>query len=164
MKPQFFGVRAAAANIAGNSPGQYTAALFQEDFPQFYTIATEDAPAVSLVPEAMLAAFIAEANAAISPERWGEGWRYAAGLYVAHQATLYLRTYAEGSDSPSEAAESGALVGVVKSAKLGDASVTYDTGAITEGTADWGDLNATQYGQMLATRARLIGLGGSYVI
>lgn len=164
MKPQFLGVRAAAANIATGSLGQYTAALFQEDFPQFYTKATEDTPAVSLVPEAMLTAFVAEANGAISPERWGDGWRYAAGLYVAHQATLFLRTYAEGSDDPAQAAESGALVGIVKSAKLGDASVTYDVSAITEATADWGDLNATQYGQMLATRARLAGRGGSYVI
>lgn len=164
MKPQFYGIRAAAANIAGGTWGSYTAEMFQADFPQFYSKATENTPAAALVPEAMLAAFIAEANAAISQERWGEGWRYAAGLYVAHQAALYLRTYRSGSDSPAQAAESGALVGVVKSAKLGDAAVTYDTGAITEATADWGDLNATQYGQMLATRAQLVGLGNSYVI
>ena len=104
MKPQFWGVRAAAANIADGSRGQYTAEMFQADFPQFYSKATEEAPAASLVPEAQLAMFIAEANGAISPERWGEGWRYAAGLYVAHQASLFLRTYAKGSDSPAQAA------------------------------------------------------------
>ena len=75
-----------------------------------------------------------------------------------------LRTYAESSDSPAQAAQSGALVGQVKAAKLGNASITYDTSAITAATESWGDLNATQYGQMLATRARLIGMGGSYVI
>lgn len=55
-------------------------------------------------------------------------------------------------------------MGVVKSATLGDSSVTYDTSALTAGTEDWGDLNATTYGQMLANRARFIGLAGSYVI
>ena len=156
--PQFFGVRAAAANIGG-SPGDYTAEQFQQDYPQFF-----NAEGQPLVPAAMLSELINMANNAILPERWGDAWRYAVGLYVAHYATLYLRTYAESSDSPQQAAASGALVGVVKSATLGDASVTYDTAAITQGTADWGDLNATSYGQMLANRAKLIGVAGSYVI
>ena len=55
-------------------------------------------------------------------------------------------------------------MGVVKSAALGDSSVSYDTDALTRATADWGDLNATQYGQLLAARARLAGMGGTYVI
>ena len=158
-KPQFFGVRAAAANI-GRIQGNYTAEMFQEDFPQFFK---EDG--TSLVPHAMLQEFVRQANAAIQPDKWLDGWRYACGLYVAHQATLYLRTYsAEGSATPAEAAATGALVGIVKSATLGDSSVSYDTDALTKATADWGDLNATQYGQLLATRARLVGLGGTYVI
>ena len=53
---------------------------------------------------------------------------------------------------------------MVKSATLGDSSVSYDTTAVTKGTEDWGDLNSTTYGQMLANRAKLVGLGGSYVI
>ena len=58
----------------------------------------------------------------------------------------------------------GALVGIVKSATLGDSSVSYDTTSVTQGTADWGDLNGTTYGQMLANRAKLIGAAGSYAI
>lgn len=158
-KPQFFGVRAEAANIT-RGHGRYTAELFQEDFPQFFGRGS-GAP---LLPSAMLEEFIRQANAAITPERWGDGWRYAAGLYAAHYATLYLRTWSEGSETPAQAAATGALVGVVKSADLGDSSVSYDTDALTKATADWGDLNATQYGQLLATRARLAGMGGTYVI
>ena len=119
---------------------------------------------VGLAVHGSLDGLLAQANAAISPERWGDGWRYACGLYVAHNAALYLRTYSESSSTPAQAAASGALVGVVKSAQLGDSSVSYDTDALTRATADWGDLNATQYGQMLAARARLIGMGGSYVL
>ena len=43
-KPQFFGVREAAANIS-RGRGAYSAEMFQEDFPQFYTAGTEDTPA-----------------------------------------------------------------------------------------------------------------------
>lgn len=158
-KPQFLGVRAEAANIS-HGHGNYTAEMFKEDFPQFFR--QEDGNA--LLPGTMLGEFIRQANAAVTPDRWGEGWRYAAGLYVAHYAALYLRTYSDGSATPAQAAASGALVGVVKSATLGDSSVTYDTDALTKATADWGDLNATQYGQLLATKARLVGMGGTYVI
>lgn len=163
MKPQFQGVRAAAANIS-RGQGSYTEALFREDFPQFFKPPVEDEPAVCLVPPAMLEEFLRAANAAITPDRWLDGWRYCCGLYVAHQAALYLRTYAESSATPAQAAATGSLVGVVKSATLGDSSVSYDTGALTRATADWGDLNATQYGQILASRARLAGMGGTYVL
>lgn len=159
-KPQFCGVRAAASNVSGGTPGNYTADMFQEDFPQFFSKQS----GAALLPDTMLEEFIRQANAAVTPDRWLDSWRYAAGLYVAHYATLYLRTYADGSASPAQAAATGALVGVVKSAALGDSSVTYDTDALTKATADWGDLNATQYGQLLATKARLVGMGGTYAI
>lgn len=160
---QFYGVRAQAANI-GQTSGNYTAEQFQEDFPQFFTPGTEESPAVCLVPSTMLAEIINMANASVQPDKWLESWRYAVGLYVAHYATLYLRTYATSNTSPQQAAASGALVGVVKSATLGDSSVAYDTSAVTKGTEDWGDLNSTTYGQMLANRAKLIGMGGTYAI
>lgn len=158
MLGQFSGVRAAAANL-GFQRGNYTAEQFQADYPQFFNAAGE-----SLLPEVMLAEIIRMANAAVQPDKWLDSWRYAVGLYTAHYAALYLRTYAESSPTAAQAAASGALVGVVKSATLGNASVSYDTSAVTQGTADWGDLNATTYGQLLANRAKLIGAGGSYVI
>lgn len=34
MKPQFFGIKAAASHI-GHAVGNYTAEMFQQDFPQF---------------------------------------------------------------------------------------------------------------------------------
>lgn len=158
-KSQFFGVKSRAANIS-RGHGNYTTEMFREDFPQFFVKGI----GASLLPVTMLEEFIRQANAAVTPDRWGDGWRYAAGLYTAHYATLYLRTYSEDNSTPGQAAASGALVGVVKSATLGDSSVSYDTDALTKATADWGDLNATQYGQLLATRARLVGMGGTYVI
>lgn len=157
-KPQFFGVRAAAANI-GHGKGTYTAEQFQEDFPQFFK---EDGQ--PLLPASMVGEILNMANAAVQPDKWGAGWRYAVGLYTAHYVTLYLRSYAPSNETPQQAAASGALVGMVKSDTLGDASVSYDTSAITAGTEDWGDLNSTTYGQMFANRAKLIGLAGMVVI
>ena len=156
--PQFFGVKAAAANI-GTGVGDYTVEQFREDYPQFF-----NSEGYFLGSLSMLEQIIQMANVSIQPDKWLDSWRYAAGLYVAHYATLSLRGYAESNETPQQAAASGALVGMVKSATLGDASVTYDTAAITAGTEDWGDLNSTTYGQILANRAKLIGMAGSYVI
>lgn len=157
-KPQFFGVKAAAANI-GTGVGSYTVEQFREDYPQFF-----NAEGYFLGSLPMLEEIIRMANAAVQPDKWLDSWRYAVGLYAAHYATLSLRGYAASNETPEAAAASGALVGMVKSATLGDASVTYDTAAITAGTEGWGDLNSTTYGQMFASRARLIGLSGTYII
>lgn len=157
-KPQFFGVKAAAANI-GTGVGDYTVEQFREDYPQFF-----NAEGYFLGSLPMLEQIIQMANVSIQPDKWLDSWRYAVGLYVAHYATLSLRGYAASNETPEQAAASGALVGVVKSATLGDASVSYDTSALTAGTEDWGDLNSTTYGQILANRAKLIGMGGTLVL
>lgn len=157
-KPQFFGVRATAANI-GHSVGTYTVEQFRTDYPQFFN---SEGYFLGSLP--MLEQIIQMANGSIQPDRWLDGWRYAVGLCVAHYVTLSLRGYAASNETPEQAAASGALVGVVKSATLGDASVQYDTTALTAGTEDWGDLNSTTYGQILANRAKLIGMAGTLVL
>lgn len=157
-KPQFYGARAMAANL-GHSKGNYAVADFQADYPQFFN---KDGEFLGSLP--MLEQIIEMANTAVQPDKWLESWRYGAGLYAAHCAALSLRGYAAHNETAAQAAASGAIVGAVKSAALGDASVAYDTGSITAGTEDWGDLNGTTYGQMFANRAKLIGLAGTYVI
>lgn len=157
-KPQFYGVKAAAANL-GHGKGNYTLEQFRQDYPQFFNSTGE-----FLGSQAMLDEIINMANVAVQPDKWLEGWRYGVGLYVAHYVTLSLRATHSPTRRRSRRAASGALVGMVKSATLGDASVSYDTAAITAGTEDWGDLNSTTYGQMFANRAKLVGMAGSYVL
>lgn len=157
-EPQFDGVIAAASNIS-REQGEYLFCMFYEDFPQFFNGGGEP-----LVPESVMRQFIIDANARITPDRWFETWRFACGLYVAHRASMYLKTFREFSNSPSEAADTGARTGIVKRATLGDSSVEYDTGSVIGSTEAWGDLNATSYGQQLASMARIAGLGGSYVL
>ena len=161
MLPFFAVAKAAAANIPQpGEHGNYTAEMFQADFPQFYK--AEGDEAISLIPEAILNTFIEQANDSVLPSKWGSMWRYAAGLYVAHFGALYLKTYKPSSDNPTQAATGAEQVGVVKSATMGDTSVSYDNSAITAGTEKWGAWNSTQYGTQLVTMARLIGMGGTW--
>ena len=156
-------LKAKASNIVEGTPGAYTEAMFYADFPQFKKSGTE----TGFIPAPVMSAFIAMANSTVAEARWGETWRLACGLFVAHYATMYLRQSkgnTSGSANATQAAESGALVGIVSSASLGDASVSYDTSAATQATQNWGQFNLTTYGQQYASLARLFVLGGSYVI
>lgn len=165
MLPYFWGTKATAANIPQpGEHGNYTAEMFQADFPQFFTVETEENPAKSLIPTEMLDQFIGLANDSVLPSRWGSMWRYAAGLFVAHFAALYLDTYKPGSDSAAQAANSAAQVGVAKSATMGDTSVSYDNSAVTAGTEKWGAWNLTKYGSQLVTMARMVGMSGMWAI
>lgn len=102
-KPQFFGVKAAAANI-GHSVGNYTVEDFRTDYPQFFN---KEGYFLGSLP--MLEQIIRMANGSIQPDRWLDGWRYAVGLYVAHYATLSLRGYAESNETPSRPPPPGRL-------------------------------------------------------
>ena len=168
--PWFEGARAAASNVPwAGERGDYTVEMFQEDFPQFTASGSSEAGEAeaavkNLVPDRMLEAFIGQANDSVLPSRWGSMWRYAAGLYTAHFAALYLKTYAPSSDSAAQAAAGAAQVGAVKSASMGNTSISYDNSAITAGTEKWGAWNGTQYGSQLVTMARMAGMGGIYAI
>jgi hypothetical protein len=111
----------------------------------------------------MLERFIESANAAVIPSRWGSDWRLAVGLYTAHLVALRMQTYADGS-TPGAAASNSANVGTVKSASMGDTSISYDNAATNAGTEKWGAWNLTKYGSQLATMARMLGIAGTYVI
>ena len=161
MIPAFERLKMVASGIGHEGQaGNYTSAAFLTAFPQFKN--TEGA---SLVPDAMLNSFVAMANASIFPDAWGNVYEFAAGLFVAHHCALYITTYApNGSASAAQAAGNAENTGLVKSATMGDTSVTYDNSAVTSGTEKWGTWNATKYGALLITMARSLGIAGTYVI
>ena len=163
--PYFAEARRRAANIGDGDKGTYTLEMFQTDFPEFFT-KTVDGDSVTyapMLPETILSRFVDSANNAVIPSKWGDDWRLAAGLYVAHMAALRLQTYADGSN-PMVTATRSANVGTVKQATMGDTSLSYDNTAINGGTERWGAWNLTRYGNQLATMARMIGIAGMYVI
>ena len=162
MLPLFEGAKRTAANIpAPGEQGNYSADDFAEDYPEFYTLT--DGVYTPMLPAAMLERFIESANAAVIPSRWGNDWRLAVGLYTAHLVALRMQTYADGS-TPGAAASNSANVGTVKSASMGDTSISYDNAATNAGTEKWGAWNLTKYGSQLATMARMLGIAGTYVI
>lgn len=167
MLPYFASAKLTASNVPQpDERGNYTAGMFREDFPQFFQaykmVGNENEYYKSLVPDSMLELFVTQANDSILPSRWGSMWRYAAGLYTAHFAALYLQTYSEGSSDPAAVAQNAQQTGVVKSTTMGDTSVSYDNTAVTSGIEKWGAWNATKYGQQLITYARLTGMGGMW--
>lgn len=167
MVPLFEEAKRRAANLPPYGElGTYTAEIFQQDFPQFYTKTESEGTAVytPLVPLSMLEQFIDLANHSVIPSIWGSQWRYAAGLFTAHWAALYLKTYQDGSPSAASVAGKAGQSGLVASATLGDTSISYDNTAVDAGTEKWGSWNATSYGSQLATMARMVGIGGMYVI
>lgn len=167
MIPLFENAKKMAANIPSEGEkGDYTTAMFSSDFPQFYKKVEEnnETTYIPLLPLAMLTQFIDLANESIIPSRWGNLWRYASGLFVAHWTALYLKTYTDGSPNAQAVASKAGQLGNVASAKMGDTTISYDNGSINAGTEKWGTWNSTQYGSQLATMARMIGIGGTYVI
>lgn len=156
--PVFEGLKKVASGTAHGQSGTYTSAKFLADFPQF-----SGQGGASLVPDTMLANFVNMANSAIFPDEWGEVYEYAAGLYVAHHCTLFLETYAP-SGTAAGAVGSAQNLGVVKTATMGDTSVSYDNSAVIAGTEKWGAWNATKYGAQLVTMARSQGIAGAYVM
>lgn len=160
LAPAFAEAHRVAANIpAPGEAGDYTSAMFLADHPEF-----KNAQGTALVPTTVLDMFIAQANDSILPSRWGTAWRYAAGLYVAHFASMYLKTYEENSPNSSAVARKAEQSGAVKRVQMGDTNIEYDNAAVTSATAEWGAWNATTYGQQLATMMRLVGMGGTLAI
>lgn len=161
-RPHVRELQSLASGIVDGDAGAYTEAMFIEDYPPFKNKTTGEC----FIPSAMLATFLRMCNDIVSPDRWGESWRLAAGLFVAHYATLYLKTIQsapEGSTNVAGAVASGQLFGIVNSASLGDASVTYDTSVITQATQNWGQWNLTAYGQQYASLSKMMCMGGSYI-
>lgn len=88
-KPQFYGVKAAAANL-GHGKGNYTLEQFRQDYPQFFNSTGE-----FLGSQAMLDEIINMANVAVQPDKWLEGvavWRGALCGPLCHPVSPGLRT------------------------------------------------------------------------
>lgn len=95
MAPKFEAAKKQAANLTQpGEQGTYSKEMFLEDFPQF----------TDLLPEGILTTFLTQVNDSVLPSRWGSMWRYAAGLYLAHFAAMYLKTYAPESSGAAQAA------------------------------------------------------------
>ena len=144
-----------ASNILQGSSQVLTVDDFLAVYPQFGNEET--------VPELVLQMFVDEANAAIQEARWHSLWRRAVCLYVAHNATLWLKTKANADAPASSIVHSGDSNGAMHSKSVGGVSVSYGSTSADNDLAGFGSLRDTIYGQQLASLARLVGHGMMYV-
>lgn len=98
--------------------------------------------------------------------------RYAEGvmLYTAHKCVMYLRTLpdVEGMDEAQArqaVISAGTSKGVVSSKAVGDVSVSMSESAnAAQNAAQWGDLTETEFGLQFIGLAKVVSVGGMYVV
>ena len=110
------------------------------------------------VPLPVLSAYTALASASLVQMRWQGTWSFAMALYIAHFATLYLRSDGDPASTPGMKAAAGLSAGITVSKSAGGVSQSLQ---VPGGLEDWGAWNTTGYGQQLATFARIMGSGPS---
>ena len=161
---QFYGIKEKAKNLSNGDKGNYTLEQFKSMFPEF-TYLEEDVRK-TIIPEEIIQSYIDMANELIAPSRFGAMWKLCVGWWVAHRIVQYLKTYDDSQTTPNIKKLVGKSMtkGNVSQSHLGDTSISYDNKSTTDSDAKWGELNQTIYGQQLIAQARLIGMGGSYVI
>ena len=112
------------------------------------------------IPQAVLQMYINLASASLTYARWAEYWQMCMGLFVAHFCTLYLRSEGNVGTTAGQVANSGLEKGLTISKAAGDVSMGIEMLADLEG---WGMWRETTYGTQLATLAKVVGMGPSYV-
>lgn len=145
------------SNLRNGANPAYAPSDFLTFYPQFGT----DAIGNTIVPAAVIQAYIDEATASLNIRRYRSAWQRAMGLFVAHLCTLYAQAYVDPLNGAQAVAEGGRAQGVTTSQSVGDVSESVDVGNVTDPA--WGDFNLTSYGQQLIRLGKLYGKGGVQV-
>lgn len=160
---------------AGMAPGELVAGpgvplgstIFSVDSPSQFTLnhnATAEGTvtltlyntSATLVPLAVLNAYIALASASLVQARWRDAWPIAMDLYVAHYCTLWLRSDGDIYSTPGQAAAAGLTRGITVSKSAGGVSLGIQP---VTGIENWGAWQETSYGEQFASLAKLVGAG-----
>lgn len=112
------------------------------------------------VAPAVIQVFLNLANASLMSSRWRETWPVAMGWYIAHFLTLYLQSDGIVSTSPGQIANSGLQRGLLVSKSADGLSAGFQS---LTGLDSWGSWQLTSYGVQLATFARVLGAGATYI-
>jgi hypothetical protein len=140
----------AAANVVYGTNSAYASTDFLGMYPKF----------TDLVPDAVLSAYIAFANACLVQARYQDFWPIAMGWFISHFLTLYLQSDGNPASTAAQAAQQGLARGIQVSKSAGDVSVSYQA---LEGLDGWASWTLTTYGQQFASTAKVIGSGSMYI-
>lgn len=149
-------VIAKAANVHGstNNPA-FSVSDFRAAYPQF---------TATVVSDNQVQEYITLCNSMISYDLYGDAWKRAMSLAIAHFITMDLMTQ-DTSTTPTVAsivAAAKGAIGMLTSKSVGDVSASYSTDYL-ETLNSWGTWNLTIYGQQFASLAKLMGKAGMYV-
>lgn len=147
------GLIGAASNVSPSTNPEYGLEDFYTFYPQFR----------GLVPDAIVTTYIAMAAATVLQARWNAFWGYGMANFIAHFLTLHLKTAGGCEASAADVVAAALPQGLINSESVGEVSVSYDQATTLQGIERWATWNQTQYGQLFAERARLIGKGGMYI-
>ena len=142
-----------AANIANSTNPPYTTADFLESYPQF-----------SVMPPKRLARYLAIANAVVLSARWADLWEEGMDLYMGHKCVLYLRRYDPTAIDCDAAADTGIADGLTTLNRTAETDIRFDHKEILKGIDGGGEFLTTSFGRDFLSHARLIGLGGAFII
>jgi hypothetical protein len=140
----------AAANVVYGTNPAYASTDFLAMYPKF----------TNIVPDGVVSAYIALANACLVQARYEETWTIVMGLFIAHFLTLYLQSDGIATPSAAQAAQQGLAKGIQIAKSVGDVSVSYQA---VEGLDGWADFILTLYGQQFVRFAKVIGSGSMYI-
>lgn len=153
------GIIGRASNIrAGNNP-PFNAEDFLKIYPQF----GKDDSGEDIVSLEVLDMYIEFANACIKQSRWQDSWKLGMALFVAHFCTLWVQSFADPKSGAHAVMQAAQTKGLVTSKSVGDLSITYDFSTALSDLDGWAAWKLTTFGVQLASMAKIIGMGGSYV-
>lgn len=118
------------------------------------------APNIVCIPPAVLQMYINLATACLQSARWFDYWPIAMSWFVAHFATLYLRSEGNVGSTAGQIASSGLTRGIMVTKSAGNVQATIE---VPRGLEEWAAWTSTEYGIQLATAAKGIGLGSMYI-
>ena len=151
-------VRAQASGLDHVENPPFSVSDFLEMYPQFGTEEAQNA-----LPAALLELLVEMAGDICRYSQWGQWWRYAVGLLIAHLATLHMQGAVPDGAGARQIAASGQITGVASSKAVGGVSVSYDVGTLLQGFEEWGAFRLTSYGLQYATLAGTVGTAGMLV-
>ncbi len=127
------------------SPAPYTTTDFAVFYPQFS----------SVVPLAVLQAYITLAGAVVQQARFHDAWSTAMAAFIAHFCTLYLRATPSGAATSGQVLAMGEAHGLKTSKSAGGVSVSIDFDAVGRDLDGWASFKETEFGRLYATLASM---------
>ena len=150
-----------ASNIKAGENPPFSLSDFLSFFPNFANIINGLNGNIP-IPTVVVDTFIQFAKDCVNIDMWGNQWKYAMSLFIAHFLTIYIQAQFPSNATAQQVLASAQSKGLITSKSVGDVSVSYDFSSAIKGVESWGQFTTTEYGLQFANLAKLLGKGGMY--